>query len=137
MWDAFALRHWEVPPVAYMVGCTALELPLLTLLLVLRGRNRANGGQGGLGGHGGLGALAPVWRLHWRRLVAFGILSPLSYILVLTAITLAPVALVAPVREVSVVLVSLFGAFVLREARPWRRVAASVLVAGGILLLAV
>jgi len=43
---------------------------------------------------------------------------------------------VAPVREVSVVLVSLFGAFVLREARPGRRVAASILVVVGIVLLA-
>lgn len=119
VWDAFALRQWEVSPVAFMVGCTALEVPLFTLLL---GRRRA--------------ALGAVWRLHWRRLLAFGVLSPLSYILVLTAITMAPVALVAPVREVSVVLVSLFGAFVLHEARPGRRVAASVLVVAGILLLA-
>lgn len=120
VWDAFALRTWEISPVAFMVGCTALEVPLLTLLL---GRRRA--------------ALGAVWRLHWRRLIAFGVLSPLSYILVLTAITLAPVALVAPVREVSVVLVSLFGAVVLREARPGRRLAASVLVVTGVVLLAV
>lgn len=122
VWDAFALRQWEISPVAFMVGCTALEVPLFTLLLA---RRRAM-----------LPRLAAVWRTQWRRLVAFGILSPLSYILVLTAITIAPVALVAPVREVSVVLVSLFGALVLREARPGRRIAASVVVAAGILLLA-
>lgn len=125
VWDAFALRTWEVPPVAYMVGCTALELPLLTLLMAAR-RTRRDA----------FGSLGAVWRMHWRRLVAFGFLSPLSYILVLTAITIAPVALVAPIREVSVVLVSLFGAWVLREAHPGRRVAASVLVAAGVLLIA-
>ncbi len=53
----------------------------------------------------------------------------------LTAITIAPVALVAPVREVSVVLVSLFGALVSREPRPVARIAASVVVVGGIALL--
>ncbi|WP_243229683.1 hypothetical protein [Microbacterium sp. CIAB417] len=50
--------------------------------------------------------------------------------------TLAPVALVAPLREVSVVLVSLFGAFALREPRPARRIAASTVVVAGIVLLA-
>jgi drug/metabolite transporter (DMT)-like permease len=119
VWDTFALRRWEASPVAFMVGCTALEVVLFTVLL---GRRRA--------------ALGATWRMQWRRLLVFGILSPLSYILVLTAVTIAPVALVAPVREVSVVLVSLFGAFVLREARPGRRVAASILVVVGIVLLA-
>ncbi len=76
-------------------------------------------------------------RLLRRRLIAFGVLSPLSYILVLTAITLAPVALVAPMRELSVVLVSLFGVFVLRDGRAAGRVGASVLVAAGVVLLAV
>ena len=78
-----------------------------------------------------------VARAQWPRLLAFGVLSPLSYILVLTAITIAPVALVAPLREVSVVMVSLFGAFVLREGTPGRRLAASAAVVGGIVLLAV
>jgi drug/metabolite transporter (DMT)-like permease len=64
------------------------------------------------------------------------VLSPLSYILVLTAIQIAPVALVAPLREVSVVLVSLFGVFILRESRPGWRIAASLVVVAGIVLLA-
>ncbi len=54
----------------------------------------------------------------------------------LQAITIAPVALIAPLREVSVVLVSLFGAFALCESRPAWRVAASVVVVAGIVLLA-
>lgn len=54
----------------------------------------------------------------------------------LVAITLAPVALVAPVREVSVVLVSMFGALVLREGRAAWRVGASVVVVAGIVLMA-
>lgn len=119
LWDAQALRTWDISPVAFMVGCTALEVPLFTILLGRR-----------------LRVVVPLARLQWRRLVAFGILSPLSYILVLTAITMAPVALVAPIREVSVVMVSLFGAFALKEGRPGARIAASVVVAGGIVLLA-
>jgi drug/metabolite transporter (DMT)-like permease len=120
LWDAQALRTWDVSPVAFMVGCTALEIPLFTALLGRR-----------------LPRVVPLARREWRRMVTFGILSPLSYILVLAAVTIAPVALVAPMREVSVVLVSLFGALVLKEARPAARLAASGVVVAGIALLAV
>lgn len=119
VWDAFSLREWSLSPVAYMVGCTLVQIPLFSIALGRRHRE-----------------IVPLLRAQWPRLLAFGVLSPLSYILVLTAFTMAPVALVAPMREVSVVLVSLFGAFVLRESRPLWRVAASVVVLGGVVLLA-
>lgn len=119
VWDAHAVREWAIPPVAYMVGCTLGEIVLYAAML---GRRRRE--------------LLPVARRHWPRILLFGALSPLSYILVLVAVTMAPVALVAPMREVSVVLVSLFGAIVLRESRPGWRLAASALVVGGIALLA-
>jgi uncharacterized membrane protein len=77
-----------------------------------------------------------VVRAQWRTLIAFGILSPLAYILVLTAVSIAPLALVAPLREVSVVLVSLYGVVVLRESRPALRIGVSVVVVGGIALIA-
>jgi len=120
IWDANAVRTWSLSPVAFMVGTTALQIPFYSI--AVRGRWKA------------------VWalgRLQWRRILVFGVLSPLSYILVLSAIQIAPVALVAPLREVSVVLVSLFGAFVLRESRPGWRVAASLIVVAGVVLLAV
>ncbi|MCJ1700441.1 DMT family transporter [Rathayibacter festucae] len=120
IWDAHALRTWGLSPVAFMVGCTMVEI--VVYLVPLR-RRRAE--------------LLPVLRQHWPRVLAFGVLSPLSYILVLQAVTLAPVALVAPMREMSVVLVSLFGALVLREGSAVRRIAASLVVAGGIVLLSV
>jgi uncharacterized membrane protein len=119
IWDAHALRTWNLSPVAFMVGCCLMEI-VLYLPAAYRSRSEMLG----------------VARAHWPRILAFGVLSPLSYILVLTAVTLAPVALVAPIREVSVVLVSLFGALVLREGSAVRRIAASVVVVGGVLLLA-
>lgn len=119
IWDAHAVREWELSPVAFMVGTTLLQVPFYSV--AVRGR---------------WGAVLALGRTQWRRILAFGILSPLSYILVLTAIQIAPVALVAPLREVSVVLVSLFGAFVLRESRPGWRIAASLVVLAGIVLLA-
>jgi uncharacterized membrane protein len=56
--------------------------------------------------------------------------------LVLAAVTLAAVALVAPMREVSLVLVSIYGALVVHERRATWRVAASVPVAARIVLIA-
>ncbi|MFF3027175.1 EamA family transporter [Microbacterium sp. NPDC057944] len=119
IWDANAVRTWSLSPVAFMVGTMVLEIPFYTLGV----RRRWD-------------AVAALWRSQWRRIVAFSILSPLSYILVLTAIQIAPVALVAPLREVSVVLVSLFGVLVLKEDRPGWRLGASVVVVAGIVLLA-
>lgn len=119
IWDAHFVRGGAAP-VAFMVGCTAVEAVLFGALL---GRRRRE--------------LLPVLRAHWGRVLAFGVLSPLSYILVLAAITIAPVALVAPMREVSVVLVSVFGALVLREGRATTRIVASVVVLAGIALLAI
>jgi drug/metabolite transporter (DMT)-like permease len=120
IWDAHVIRTWNLSSVAFMVGTTLLQVPFYSIAV----RRRWH-------------AVWALGRAQWRRIVAFGILSPLSYILVLTAIQIAPVALVAPLREVSVVLVSLFGVFVLRESRPGWRIAASLVVVGGIVLLAV
>lgn len=122
IWDAHAVNGLGIPPVAFMVGCTAAEVPFFTLLL-LRG--------------GGFAALKPTFRVEWKRLFAFGALSPLSYILVLSAMTIAPVSLVAPMREFSVVLVGLYGVFRFKESRPVLRLAAAGVVVAGVLLLGV
>lgn len=118
IWDAHAVRSGAAP-VAYMVGCTLAEIPLYTAVLLRRGAE-----------------VREVGRRHWPRILAFAVLSPASYILVLWAVTLAPLSLVAPMREVSVILVSLFGAFVLREGRAGWRVAAALTVVAGVALLA-
>lgn len=120
IWDANAVRTWNISPVAFMVGCAFVEVLLYTVLL-----------------RRGVRELPASLRAQWPRFLAFGVLSPLSYILVLTAITTAPVALVAPMREVSVVIVSLFGVLILKEGKGAWRFAASVVVVIGIVLLAV
>ncbi|HEY6057597.1 MAG TPA: hypothetical protein VIV06_06155, partial [Candidatus Limnocylindrales bacterium] len=70
-----------------------------------------------------------------------GLLATGAYVLVLVAYTLAPLSVVAPLRESAVVLVSGWGSFRLREAttRPdaLRRLAGAGLVLLGAVLLAV
>lgn len=119
VWDAFAVRELAISPLTLMVGTTAAQLPYYSIKVRRQWREVGEFG-----------------RRHWRRIVAFGFLSPLGYVLVLEAMRIAPVAVVAPLREVSVVLVSVFGAFVLREGRGVFRVAAALVVAGGVALLA-
>jgi drug/metabolite transporter (DMT)-like permease len=68
--------------------------------------------------------------------VVVAVLSPLSYILILFALQLAPVSLVAPAREVSVVVVALAGWLLFREPHPLARLSGSAVVLGGIALLA-
>ena len=60
----------------------------------------------------------------------------MSYILVLAALSAgAPLSLVAPMREMSMMLGALMGMLILREAvGPWRLIGCAVLIAGVILL---
>jgi drug/metabolite transporter (DMT)-like permease len=124
VWDAHAVTELGIAPVAFMVGCSLAEIPFFTALLLLEGRR------------GALARLRAELRRNRMRLLAFGLLSPLAYVLVLTAVTLAPVSLVAPVREVSVVLVGLYGAFRHRESRPALRLVAATVVVAGVVLVA-
>lgn len=82
-------------------------------------------------------ALGRQWRLNRRHVIAVGVLSPLAYVLVLTAMTRAPLAYVAPVRELSMLLGVLLGARLLREALTPARLLGAALMVGGVLLLLV
>jgi drug/metabolite transporter (DMT)-like permease len=75
-------------------------------------------------------------RGHWRLAVAVGLLSPASYILVLTALRMgAPLHIVAPTREMSMMAGALFGMIFLGEAVGRWRLAGCVLLVAGVVLL--
>lgn len=66
-----------------------------------------------------------------------GILSGAAYGLVIYAAALAPLGLISTLRETSVVFAALIG-IVLMGERPWRlRIVASVVVAGGVILMTI
>jgi drug/metabolite transporter (DMT)-like permease len=119
LWDAHAVQDLSQPALAYYWGSEA------TRAIVLAGpalRNRAG--------------LRTALEHDRRAILAVGLLSPLAYILVLVALTLAPVSVVAPGREASIVIASLLGTHVLGEGDPARRAAAAVAILGGIACLA-
>jgi|SRR5437588_3263707 len=73
---------------------------------------------------------------YWLLAVGVGALSPLSYILVLSAIGMgAPLSLVAPAREMSMMVGAMFGMLILGERMTaWRLVGCLMLIAGVVLL---
>jgi drug/metabolite transporter (DMT)-like permease len=81
-------------------------------------------------------AVREAWREHRRDVLAVALLSPLSYILVLTAMQFTLVSYVAPAREVSILIAAFLGARLLSEGDARRRGAAAALMTVGVVALA-
>ncbi|WP_019420400.1 DMT family transporter [Paenibacillus sp. OSY-SE] len=81
--------------------------------------------------------LRQEWRVNWRTIVLGTILSPGSYLLFLYAMTLAPLAHLAPIREFSIVIGTLLGIFVLKEQQGRTRIVTSAVVAAGMALISI
>jgi|SRR5579863_1566704 drug/metabolite transporter (DMT)-like permease len=82
----------------------------------------------------GIGA---AMRRFWLRGLAGGAMQALSYGIVLWAMTLAPIALVASLRETSVLFGAIIAVLVLKEPLRTARVAAAVLIVFGLVLIRV
>lgn len=65
-----------------------------------------------------------------------GTISPLSYVLVLYAMQVAPLSHVAPAREVSMLFAALIGGHMLGEGDRIQRLMGAVLIAAGVMSLA-
>ncbi|MBV1851648.1 EamA family transporter [Catellatospora tritici] len=114
LWDRNAVTTAALSPILVNWGGDVGRTLLLTPWL-LRHRTRAR----------------QVWREHRREVFGTALCSPGAYMLALTAMTMAPVTVVAPLREVSVLLVVFLGARVLGEQDMWKRLAAALGVVAG------
>jgi len=76
------------------------------------------------------------WNLHRKEALGVAILSPLAYILVLTAMTKSPVSYIAPAREVSILIGTIMGARLLSEGNARLRIAGSAAMVLGLVALA-
>lgn len=119
--DAYAVKALGIAPVVLDWLSNLLRFFVL-LPLVLANPNRA----------------FQRMRGYWWIAIGVGLLSPLSYILVLAALTAgAPLSLVAPMREMSMMVGALMGMLILRETvGPWRLAGCGILIGGVILLSA-
>lgn len=96
--DGWAIKVLGLAPLLYY----GLSLLVRNLLLLPQALRRPD-------------LLLAEWRGKWRAIVAVGILSPLAYSLVLTALTRAPLSYVAPLRELSMLAGVLLGSRLLQE----------------------
>ena len=121
VWDKQAVAVLLIPPVVFDWGANLSRIAMLTPLAMRREP----------------GAISRAWNEHRKTVIAIGVLSPLSYILVLTAMVFTPVSYVAPARELSILFAALLGAHVLKEGDAARRTIAAlgmVLGVGGLAL---
>ncbi len=119
LWDAHAVTALAISPILLSAGTSAMEA---VLLAPYAARRRP--------------AVREVLRTHGRDVLVVAVLSPLSYILILFAMQLAPVSIVAPARELSVVFVALAGWLLFREPHPAARLSGAGVVVVGVALLA-
>ena len=85
--------------------------------------------------HYGYHALVAAWRTHWCRILTVGILTLLTYLLVLQAYAMARVSYVGALREVSIVLAALVGWGWLGESFGTVRTVGAILIFFGILAI--
>lgn len=120
VWDGYAIRSLAVPPLLYFWG-TSIGRFVVVTGIVSRDRDQ----------------IRPMWQRYRRQVLIIGVLSPLAYVLVLFALTMAPVSFVAPAREISIVIATLFGTQLLDEGRRTPRLVAAGVIVVGVFLLGI
>jgi drug/metabolite transporter (DMT)-like permease len=120
LWDKAAVSTVGMPPVLYFVLFTTVRAALLTPYAL---------------GH--RAAVTHEWRAHKKHALGIAILSPVSYILVLYALSVSPVSYVAPMREIGILLGAVMGSRWLAEGDAQRRLTGAAAMLLGVVALAV
>lgn len=120
LWDKRAVTTFAIPPVVLDWGDNLGRAVILAPVALSR--------RAGLG---------DLWRRYRREIVLVGVLSPMPYILVLSAMVFTPVSYVAPAREISILVGALMGTRLLAEGDAGRRLVAAGAMVAGLVALAV
>jgi drug/metabolite transporter (DMT)-like permease len=78
-----------------------------------------------------------TWHSHRLEVLGIGVLSTASYVIVLSAMAIAPISSIAPAREVSIVVGAILGMALLGEPGGRRRLGTAVLITAGVGLVAI
>ncbi len=119
LWDKQAVSGLALSPVLYYWAALAVQT-LLLAPVVLRRKDE----------------VWAAWRAYRPEVLGVAVLSPLSYLLVLTALVFAPVSHVAPAREVGILIGTALGGGLLEEGDARRRLLAAGAIVAGIVALA-
>jgi drug/metabolite transporter (DMT)-like permease len=120
LWDKHAVAAISLSPVLYYWGSLLVQTVVL-LPVALRRREEIRG----------------AWGARRPEALGVAVLSPVAYLLVLTALVFAPVSRVAPAREIGILFGTLLGGGLLAEEGLGRRLLASSCMVLGIVALAV
>ncbi len=119
LWDKHAVSVLLIPPLM-LDWASAAGRSLMLLPYVHRHRD----------------LVRQAWTNYRREAFGVAILSPISYMLLLTALVFSPVSYVAPFRQVSILIGAALGARLLSESDPRRRLASAGLMMFGVIALA-
>lgn len=120
LWDSEGVSR--VTPIVYSYFLELAQLAIIAPFALGRADARAEVGR--------------VLREQRPAALIIGVLSPGAYILVLAALTLAPVSYVAPAREISILFGAVLGLRLLGEPEAGRRLAGAAAIVAGVFALA-
>lgn len=119
LWDKQAVSSLALSPILYYWAALSVQAALLAPV-ALRRKDEVRS----------------AWRAYRREVLGVAVLSPLSYLLVLTALVFAPVSHVAPAREVGILIGTALGGGLLEEGDAPRRLGAAAAIVAGVVALA-
>jgi len=119
LWDKHAVSVLRIPPILLDWGGNLGRALLLTPAAL--GRRQE---------------VRALWLTHRHEVVLVAVLTPMAYILVLTAMVFTPVSYVAPAREISILVGTAMGSRFLAEGDALRRLTAAAAIVLGVAALA-
>ena len=119
LWDKQAVSVLLIPPLLQDWSANLVRAALLGPLAMRRREE-----------------VGAVWRAHKPEVIGVALLTPLAYILVLSALVFTPVSYVAPAREISILIGAAMGAHLLAEGNALRRLFAAGAMVLGVVALA-
>jgi len=118
VWDKMAVSSYLVPPLLLDWSSNFGRTVLLTPYAI---HNREK--------------IYEQWKNNKKFAIGVGLLCPLAYILVLTALVFSPVSYIAPAREISILVGTVMGAKLLAEGNLKSRLAAAGAMVAGLVIL--
>ncbi|MBP1765447.1 MAG: hypothetical protein H6Q65_2505 [Firmicutes bacterium] len=118
VWDKMAVSTYLVPPLL-LDWSSNLGRTLLLTPYAMKRRDKVR----------------EQWKLNKKLVIGVGILCPLAYILILTALVFSPVSYIAPAREISILVGTVLGAKLLSEGNLTSRLAAAGAMVIGLIIL--
>ncbi len=118
VWDGFVVREMAIAPILLEYSTNPLRIAALSPIAWKKWPE-----------------IRAIWTDHRWKILVISVIAPFGFILVLYAMKVAPIHLVAPTREISIVLGVIFGAKLLTEENFRSRLAGAMLIVTGIVFL--